>query len=183
MVFFLRIQSPLAGPHEGHYDHEGSRYPEETKAFREGVVTTTELTDSIGLTQQSDNLAVASSCGQGPDPCPITPVVEVVFARWVTPVLWALQHFGPLRFTELRDHVGQVTPKVLTQRLRQLERDGLVTRTYYPEVPPRVEYEITDLGLSLSPAFQVLVGWAEANMDLVRVARDRYDQSGRPSPA
>jgi DNA-binding HxlR family transcriptional regulator len=125
----------------------------------------------------------AVPCGEGPDPCPITPVVEVVFARWTTPILWALQHYGPLRFTEVREHLGSVTPKILTQRLRQLERDGLITRTYHPEVPPRVEYDITDLGLSLSPAFQTLVGWADTNMARVREARDRYDQSGRPRPA
>jgi len=91
------------------------------------------------------------------DPCPVSPVIDVVFSRWTTPILWLLQKRGPLRFNAIRDALGTVTAKTLTQRLRQLERDGLTTRTLYPEVPPRVEYEITELGLSLSPIFRQLV--------------------------
>lgn len=117
------------------------------------------------------------------DACPISPVIDVVFGRWTTPILWALHRHGPLRFTELRACLGTVTAKVLTQRLRQLERDGLVSRTHYLEVPPRVEYTITDLGASLSPTFRALAGWADENMDRVRLARDRYDRSDRPRPA
>lgn len=117
------------------------------------------------------------------DPCPVSPVIDVVFSRWTTPILWLLQHQGPLRFTAIRDALGSVTPKTLTQRLRQLERDGLVTRTHYAEVPPRVEYEITELGLSLSPAFRLLVGWSEEHMPTVRQSRARYDRSGRPMPS
>jgi DNA-binding PadR family transcriptional regulator len=63
---------------------------------------------------------------------------------------------------ELERGIGTITSKVLTQRLRQMERDGLVLRTYYPEVPPRVEYEISDLGRSLSPLFAVLADWSQA---------------------
>src|SRR6201999_332244 len=77
--------------------------------------------------------------------CPISPVVDLVFSRWTTPILWALNESGLLRFVELERRLGGITAKVLTQRLRQLERDGLVRRHYHPEVPPRVEYEITDL--------------------------------------
>jgi len=123
------------------------------------------------------------SGGHRYDPCPVSPVVDVVFSRWTTPILWLLQNRGPLRFNAIRDTLQTVTPKTLTQRLRQLERDGLITRTYYPEVPPRVEYEITELGLSLSPAFRLLVGWSSDNMPSVHQARVRYDQAGRPSPA
>jgi DNA-binding HxlR family transcriptional regulator len=117
------------------------------------------------------------------DPCPVSPVIDVVFSRWTTPILWLLQNRGPLRFNAIRDTLATVTAKTLTQRLRQLERDGLVTRTYYPEVPPRVEYAITELGLTLSPAFRLLVGWSSDNMPSVHRARARYDQSGRPMPA
>lgn len=117
------------------------------------------------------------------DPCPVSPVIEVVFSRWTTPILWLLQNRGPLRFNAIRDALETVTAKTLTQRLRQLERDGLITRTYYPEVPPRVEYEITELGLSLSPAFRLLVGWSTDHMPSVHEARTRYDQAGRPMPA
>jgi DNA-binding HxlR family transcriptional regulator len=122
----------------------------------------------------------ARSRVSGPDSCPITPVLDLVFSRWTTPILWKLNEHGRQRFVELQRHVGTITPKVLTQRLRQLERDGLVVRTYHPEVPPRVEYEISGLGKSLAPVFAALVTWSGAHLDEVRAARADYDASGRP---
>jgi len=119
----------------------------------------------------------------GPEPeaaCPISPVVDIVFSRWTTPILWSLHTYGRQRFVELQRRIAGITPKVLTQRLRQLERDGLVVRTYHPEVPPRVEYEISDLGRSLGPLFAHLTEWAVANLDDVGRARDRYDDAGLP---
>ncbi|MFI5935091.1 winged helix-turn-helix transcriptional regulator [Actinoplanes sp. NPDC051494] len=107
--------------------------------------------------------------------CPIAPVVDIVFSRWTTPILWALHEYGRQRFVELENRITAITPKVLTQRLRQLERDGLVTRTYHPEVPPRVEYEITDLGRSLAPLFANLAEWAATNLTKVDQARETYD--------
>jgi DNA-binding HxlR family transcriptional regulator len=106
-------------------------------------------------------------------PCPIGPVVELVFSRWTTPILWALHDGGRQRFVELERHLG-ITPKVLTQRLRQLERDGLVIRTYHPEVPPRVEYEITALGETLAPVFSTLNQWSQAHLSKVEQARAAY---------
>ncbi|KJL47010.1 putative HTH-type transcriptional regulator YybR [Microbacterium hydrocarbonoxydans] len=114
--------------------------------------------------------------------CPIAPVVDIVFSRWTTPILWQLNAHGRQRFTDLRDLVEGITAKVLTQRLRQLERDGLVERTSHPEIPPRVEYEITELGRSLAPVFAALVTWSEDNLDRVADAREGYDTSGRPRP-
>ncbi|MFC4149752.1 winged helix-turn-helix transcriptional regulator [Micromonospora mangrovi] len=107
--------------------------------------------------------------------CPIAPVVDIVFSRWTTPILWALHQHGRQRFVELERRLVTITPKVLTQRLRQLERDGLVVRTYHAEVPPRVEYEISDLGLSLAPLFATLAQWAGSNLDRVDQARRDYD--------
>jgi DNA-binding HxlR family transcriptional regulator len=117
------------------------------------------------------------------EPCSVTPVIDMIFSRWTTPILRSLKQEGPLRFTEIRGRLGEITPKVLTQRLRQLERDGLITRSQFPEVPPRVEYAITDLGLSLSPAFDFLGSWSDENLPKVETARARYDESGRPRPA
>jgi DNA-binding HxlR family transcriptional regulator len=114
--------------------------------------------------------------------CPISPVVELVFSRWTTPVMWALHEYGPQRFTELQRLIPAITPKVLTQRLRQLERDGLVVRSYYPEIPPRVEYQITELGRSLGPLFASLAQWAHAYLPQVEEARQDYDTAGRPLP-
>jgi DNA-binding HxlR family transcriptional regulator len=114
--------------------------------------------------------------------CPITPVVDLVFSRWTTPILWMLNEHGRQRFVELQRRIVTITPKVLTQRLRQLERDGLVERTYHPEVPPRVEYEITELGRSLAPVFHALVTWSGANLGKVETARICYDTDPRPLP-
>ncbi|MEV6227043.1 helix-turn-helix domain-containing protein [Saccharopolyspora shandongensis] len=106
--------------------------------------------------------------------CPIAPVVDIVFSRWTTPILWALHEYGRQRFVELERRITSITPKVLTQRLRALERDGLVVRSYYAEVPPRVEYEISDLGRSLAPLFAALAEWS-VNLDEVERARQDYD--------
>jgi DNA-binding HxlR family transcriptional regulator len=115
--------------------------------------------------------------------CPVSPVVDIVFSRWTTPILWALNEHDRLRFVELQRLIPAITPKVLTQRLRQLERDGMVVRTYHPEVPPRVEYQISDLGRSLGPLFASLAHWAGTHLGEVEEARRGYDSAGRPLPA
>ncbi|MFC7585446.1 winged helix-turn-helix transcriptional regulator [Nonomuraea antimicrobica] len=101
-------------------------------------------------------------------------MVDIVFSRWTTPILWVLHEYGRHRFVELERRITTITPKVLTERLRQLERDGLVVRTYHPEVPPRVEYEISELGRSLAPLFATLAEWS-VNLDKVEEARQDYD--------
>ena len=122
----------------------------------------------------------STEVGRGPRPggdpteaCPITPVVELVFSRWTTPILWVLHERGTQRFVELERRIG-VTPKVLTQRLRQLERDGLVRREIFAEVPPRVEYRITELGRSLQTVFAALGEWSGEHMADVEEARADY---------
>lgn len=106
--------------------------------------------------------------------CPISPIVDIVVGRWTTPILWTLHHHGPHRFVELERRIVTITPKVLTERLRRLERDGLVERTYHAEVPPRVVYAISDLGRSLAPVFASLGEWS-VNLDKVEHARHAYD--------
>jgi DNA-binding HxlR family transcriptional regulator len=110
-----------------------------------------------------------------PVECEVAPLLDVAFSRWTTPVLWTLNEFGRQRFVELERRLGTITPKVLTQRLRQLERDGLVTRTYYPEMPPRVEYEISELGRTLGPLFALMATWAGRHMGEVEAARRAFD--------
>jgi DNA-binding HxlR family transcriptional regulator len=118
-----------------------------------------------------------------PQRCPIAPVLDIVFSRWTTPILWTLNAFGTQRFVELHRNIGTITPKVLTQRLRQLERDGLVIRTYYPEVPPRVEYEISDLGRTLAPLFASLFDWSTDHLPLVEQARQQFDEAEEQGPS
>ncbi|WP_377272833.1 winged helix-turn-helix transcriptional regulator [Peterkaempfera sp. SMS 1(5)a] len=117
----------------------------------------------------------AAAAGDPAQACPISPVVDIVFSRWTTPILWTLHTHGRQRFVELQRQIAVITPKVLTQRLRQLERDGLIVRTHHPEVPPRVEYEISELGRSLAPLFAHLADWATANLDKVEQARHDHD--------
>lgn len=108
--------------------------------------------------------------------CPISPVVDLVFSRWSTPILWVLKEHGRQRFVEIQRRLPAITSKVLTQRLRQLERDGLVTRSYHAEIPPRVEYEISALGRTLGPVFAVLTDWSDAHLASVEAARRAYDE-------
>ena len=115
--------------------------------------------------------------------CPVSPVVDIVFSRWTTPILWTLHEFGRQRFVELQRNVGTITPKVLTQRLRRMERDGLVVRTYHPEVPPRVEYEISELGRSLAPLFAHLADWSAENLRKVEWARQEFDAAEERTPS
>ncbi|GIJ76399.1 DNA-binding transcriptional regulator, HxlR family [Micromonospora phaseoli] len=112
----------------------------------------------------------------------MAPVVDIVFSRWTTPILWTLNYHGRQRFIELQRRITTITPKVLTQRLRQLERDGLVVRTYHPEVPPRVEYEISALGRSLAPLFAHLAEWATTYLGEVEQARRTYDANAAVPP-
>ncbi|WP_292830909.1 helix-turn-helix domain-containing protein [Microbacterium sp.] len=109
------------------------------------------------------------------DPCPFGPAVEILLPRWTSHILWVLSEHGTLRFSQLRALIPDITPKVLTERLRRLERDGLIHRTCFAEVPPRVEYAGTPLAETLLPAFRVLATWTDQHLDDVSAARRRYD--------
>lgn len=108
-------------------------------------------------------------------------VVRDVLARvgdkWTMLILTALEG-GPMRFTALHEHVPGISQRMLGQTLRALTRDGLATRTAYPEVPPRVEYELTDLGRSLASAVDHLVGWVKQHQDEIVRNRTYHDAQG-----
>ena len=93
-----------------------------------------------------------------PAKCDLGLAVEVMAARWKGDILWFLRA-GPKRFTELRALIPAVSPKVLTQKLRELESHGLVARTQHAEIPPRVEYAMTPIGDSVIPILDALAGW------------------------
>jgi DNA-binding HxlR family transcriptional regulator len=100
-------------------------------------------------------------------------VLERVGDKWSLLVIGNLFD-GPLRFTALHQAAGGISQRMLTLTLRHLQRDGLITRTVYAEVPPRVEYELTDLGRSLTLPVRGLVNWAADNAGQVREHQDAY---------
>ena len=95
-----------------------------------------------------------------PDSCGFASALQAIGGKWKTSVLWEL-HLRPHRFAELRRLLPGVSEKVLAQQLRQMELDGLVHRQDYDEVPPRVEYSITPLGLSLNDAVTAMSAWGK----------------------
>ena len=122
--------------------------------------------------------AAALARGNAFDPdCPTRVVLDRIGDKWTVLVIGALSD-GPLRFTALRERVGGVAPKVLTQTLRAMERDGLLTRTVFAQVPPRVDYALTDLGVSLGGPIAVLTDWAEEHVGRIVAARDEFEAVG-----
>ncbi|MET4156838.1 helix-turn-helix domain-containing protein [Agromyces sp. PvR057] len=105
--------------------------------------------------------------------CPSRVVFGRIGERWTMLVILALARAGTLRFTELKAQVGRVTPKVLTETLRALEDDGLIDRRAFQDSPPRVEYSLTPLGVSLLEPIQAMREWAERHVPEVLAARER----------
>lgn len=121
--------------------------------------------------------AATSWVGDGYDPdCPTRVLLDRVGDKWTVLVIGALAD-GPMRFTALRDRVRGVSGKVLTATLRALARDGLVLRTAYPSIPPRVDYELTDLGRSLQEPLDVLRSWSEQHIAAVVAHREKFDEA------
>jgi DNA-binding HxlR family transcriptional regulator len=110
-----------------------------------------------------------------PANCHAREILDRVGDKWSLYVIHVLNSAGTLRFNELRSQVAGISQRMLTVTLRGLERDGLVVRTVYPEVPPRVEYELTSLGSTLRKLVCGLVAWAGAHLTEVDAARTSYD--------
>lgn len=108
--------------------------------------------------------------------CPSRRLLDTLSDKWVSLAIVALGLGGPLRYSELSKRIAGVSQKMLTQSLRSMERDGLVTRTITPTVPVRVDYELTPLGESLLPVMRHLKEWAEEHMPEVDEARTAYDR-------
>lgn len=108
--------------------------------------------------------------------CPTRAVLELIAGKWTMLVLVALEDGRPMRFGELRRRLDGVTPKVLTQTLRALEREGLVTRKLHPTVPPRVEYWLTGLGQEVGGLVQSITDWSQANITAIQAAREEFDE-------
>ncbi|MFI6548165.1 winged helix-turn-helix transcriptional regulator [Streptomyces prunicolor] len=111
--------------------------------------------------------------------CPVREVLDRVAGKWSVQILVAAAH-GPIRFTELERSIEGISRRMLTLTLRNLERDGLVTRTVHPTVPPKVEYELTPVARELHETLLRLTDWAERNRHYIAESRAAYDTEHRP---
>ncbi|MFE7464864.1 winged helix-turn-helix transcriptional regulator [Streptomyces sp. NPDC057499] len=112
--------------------------------------------------------------------CPLTEVLDHVAGKWSIGILVAAAH-GPIRFTELERTIAGISRRMLTLNLRKLERDGLLIRTVYPTVPPKVEYSLTPMARELHDSLTGLVGWAERHRADITAARAAYDATAPAS--
>jgi DNA-binding HxlR family transcriptional regulator len=137
-----------------------------------------------GLAFDSETIARAEHIARTTPPNEVDPKVEALVTeligrvadKWTMILLEELTEHGELRFTQLRRLVPDISQKMLTQTLRQMERDGMVLRTVHAVVPPRVDYRLTDLGATLSAAFCGVWIWAEENLQRVEAARRTFDE-------
>lgn len=104
----------------------------------------------------------------------VSSILSRIGDKWSVLVIMLLGD-GPRRFNEIKRMVGGISQRMLTLTLRGLERDGLVTRTVYPTIPPRVDYELTELGRSLRQPVEHLGSWAFENLPQIQAARERFD--------
>ena len=111
----------------------------------------------------------------GPKPppersCPVEEAIKVFAGKWKASILHYLAD-EPCRFNELRRRIPAITQRMLTQQLRELEKDGIVIRKHYPEIPPRVEYSVSPLGRTLKPIYLAIKKWEETHFKAVEQAR------------
>ncbi|MEK4508821.1 winged helix-turn-helix transcriptional regulator [Paenibacillus sp. FSL K6-2524] len=109
--------------------------------------------------------------------CSYSHVLEIISDKWTALVIYSLEN-GTIRYGEIKRRIEGISQKMLTQTLKQLERDGLVSRKVTPSVPPIVEYTLTPLGETLIPYMKMLKEWASEHYSAVRKAREEYDLGG-----
>ena len=130
---------------------------------------------------QKKGIAQPAELEHTPANCHAREMLARVGDKWSVYVIHVLGDAGTLRFNELRSRVDGISQRMLTVTLRGMERDGLVTRKVYPEVPPRVEYTLTRLGRTLRQLVRGLVDWSGAHLTEVDAARAAYDARNRRS--
>ncbi len=109
-----------------------------------------------------------------PELCPVRNVVDRIGDKWSMLILLLLAEEKVLRFNEIHKYIGTVSQKMLSVTLKSLEADGLVYRTVYPQIPPKVEYELTSRGKTLIPHLLELVNWAKNNMEEIKTTRQNF---------
>jgi DNA-binding HxlR family transcriptional regulator len=109
------------------------------------------------------------------DKCPVRNVIDRLGDKWSVLVLMLLEEAQVLRFNEIFSYIQTISQKMLSVTLKSLEADGLVQRTVYPQIPPKVEYELTERGRSLLPHLHQLASWANNNLDEIRKSREMFE--------
>lgn len=107
--------------------------------------------------------------------CPVETSLELISGKWKPRILWKLRQREMQRFSDLKRGMPDITPKMLTQQLRELESDELITRTVYAEVPPRVEYALSEFGQTLVPILDALAQWGLANQATIVHVLEKAD--------
>lgn len=115
--------------------------------------------------------------------CRAREILALIGDKWSLLLIYTLGREGTLRFSDVRRRVPAISQRMLSVTLRNLERDGLVTRTLYPEVPPRVEYTLAPLGATLLDIVTPLIEWADAHVPQIDAARARYDRQVSRAPS
>lgn len=131
--------------------------------------------ENLSLAPIESGLEQWSASGQAPGQCPVRHVLDRIGDKWTTLIVLALSR-RPHRFSELRRAVPDISKRMLTQTLRNLERDGLVSRRVFPTKPPSVEYRLTPLGRSLLGPLSALIAWAEETKEEISRARAAFDR-------
>ncbi len=106
--------------------------------------------------------------------CPIRNVIDRIGDKWSVLVLLVLEEEGILRFNEIHKIIATISQKMLAVTLKSLESDGLISRTVYPQIPPKVEYQLTERGNSLLPHLHGLVVWAKGNLEAIQTSRREF---------
>jgi len=105
----------------------------------------------------------AGDCGKV-DRCPVITTLEVIGGKWKPAILWEMTRNGTMRFGQLKKAIEGITQKMLTQQLRELESDNIINRKIYAEVPPRVEYSLTEYGQTITPVLNEMADWGLKHM-------------------
>ncbi|WP_432666674.1 helix-turn-helix domain-containing protein [Wukongibacter baidiensis] len=113
----------------------------------------------------SDFMSEKELYKSGLDNCPLTFALNLIGGKWRLPIIWALSKNGTMRYNELKRSIDGITNMMLTQSLKELEMNGIVNRKQFMEVPPRVEYSLTDNGENLIPALKSLASWGNKMKD------------------
>lgn len=110
------------------------------------------------------------------DLCAVNDAMQIVGGKWKNSIIFVVGGQNKIRFNQLKKAIPNISQKMLTQQLRELERDGLILREAYPEIPPRVEYSVTALGMTLEGIYTALNQWQQKHINSITKNRNKYDQ-------